>query len=96
MFITRTNIVGKSGPSIDGAGAAKEDESTGAVGAHRGMNVWRCRQRVGPPTRGRWTEVIAPPAAGAANAVESKMGRRKRCASDGGSGAESKCYDMRH
>ena len=41
-------------------------------------------------------EVIAPPAAGAANAVESKMGRRKRCASDGGSGAESKCYDMRH
>ena len=37
-------------------------------------------------------EVIAPPAAGAANAVESKMGRRKRCASDGGSGAESKCY----
>ena len=38
--------------SIDGAGAAKEDESTGAViGAHRGMNVWRCRRRVGPPTR---------------------------------------------
>ena len=47
MFVTRTNIVGKSGPSIDGAGAAKEDESTGAVGAHRGMDLWRCRRRAG-------------------------------------------------
>ena len=49
----RTNIVGKSGPSIDGSGAAKEDESTGAVGAHRGMNVWRCRRRVWVHQRGR-------------------------------------------
>ena len=46
MFVTRTNIVGKSGPSIDGAGAAKEDESTGAVSAHR-LPVWSASKKWG-------------------------------------------------
>ena len=62
--------------SIDGAGAAKEDESTGAViGAHQRDECMALQATCGS-TNAAGREVIAPPAAGAANAVESKMGRK--------------------